>query len=150
MALDIDLRIDHSVTIDISASATPTPGAGLLLGRRGIVAGSYGVIHIEDVSADTSIDPVIFDFEITVDGGTVWQRIASIVLSADGAMAHKGPFSVPLGGIDLRDEIQGVNDLKIRVKVTLAATGSTDDFTFSSYITGANPYPQNNQVGFLP
>lgn len=139
--LDADLQIVDSVTVDISASATPAATTAFALGRRSFPTGACFVIHIEDTSDDDSIDPVRFDLEVTVDAGTTYHKVASIELKGDNSLSKAGPYSVPIGLMDFRAEVQAATDIKVRVVVVMAATGGTDDFTYSAYIGTGNPYP---------
>jgi len=145
MAFDAELQIVSSVTVDISVSATPASTTPFVLGRRGLVKKARFAVIFEDVSADTAIDPIHFYLEVSVDSGSTWHRIADIQLNGDGAASKRGPYSVPISGIDLRDETRTVNAVQLRVTVVMAATGGADDFTYSAYITGDAQFPPFNQ-----
>ena len=55
---------------------------------------------------------------------------------------------MPIPEIDMRvDQRATASNIQCRVRVTLAATGSTDDFTYDAYIGTGNPYPAFSALG---
>jgi hypothetical protein len=146
--LDVELQIVDSEVVDISENAEQL-SAAFNLGKRGIPAGTAFVIHIEETSADTNVDPVDFVLQVSVDGvPTVWHDVAAITLEGDGGVADKGPFSVPIGPLDLRVETRGV-DIYVRVAVRYADASGTDNFTYSAYLGSSNSYAHFSSAGQL-
>lgn len=137
--LDAELQIVDSYVVDIS-SATSFTTTAVQLNRRGFPKNATFVIHLEDTSTDDSIDPWRVELEVSVDGGTVWHRVAAIDFNGNSSAEHGGPFSVPIGMMDFRAEQRSTTEIQVRTRVTLAATGGADDITFSAYIGSGNEY----------
>lgn len=137
---DAELQIADSVVVDISENAEQLVTA-FAMGRRGFPEASHFVVHIEEVSGDDNIDPLKFVLQVSVDGGTTYHDVAVIDLSGANSASLKGPYSVPIGLMDFRSELRSTTEIKCRVAVRYADAAGTDDFTFSAYITGGNPFP---------
>ena len=145
MALDAELQIVDSVVVDISENAEQL-STTFDLGRRGFPRDACFVVHIEETSADTALDPIKFVLQVAVDDGTVYHDVAVIDLEGNGGASLKGPFSVPIGMMDFRAEIRSATDITVRVAVRYTDATGTDNFTYSAYIGQGNPYPHFSSV----
>lgn len=134
--LDIDLKIADSVVIDISAAATQSTGA-FNLGRGGLPRNLYFIVHVEDGTDDATAKPFLFNLEVTVDNGSTWKRVATIVTDAAKALIRE----VPVGLNDIRPEAYPSASIDVRVTVTWDATAGTNDVTFSAYLGTPQGYP---------
>lgn len=142
--LDTELQIVDSEVVDVSENASQV-SASFTLGRRGFTRDATFFIHLEAVSADTTLDPITFLLEAVVDG-TNYFPISTIKLYGNTALAKTRIWQAPIGLWDLRDEVQGINDLKVRVTAFYVDGAVTDDFTYSAYIGSPASYAHNNVI----
>jgi len=143
---DAELQIVDSEIVDISENAEQL-SATFDIGRRGFPRDAHFTVHIEDTSADTACDPVKFVLQVAVDDGTVYHDLATIDLQGNASVSKPGPYSVAIGPWDPRAEIRSATDITIRVAVRYTDAGGTDNFTYSAYITGGNPFPAYSSLG---
>ena len=152
MALDAELQIVSSQVVDVSENAeqlsTSVVTDKLNLGRRGFSRDQTFVVAIEAVvaaAAGANVVPVQFVLQASLDSGTVWFDVATISLVNAAALAKLGVWSAPIGMRDFRDEVRATDDLEVRVAVRYTNNGETDDFTYSAYLGGPNPYPSTDE-----
>lgn len=145
--LDAELQIVDSVTIDVSDSATPAASTTFQMEKRGFPRNTCFIVHIEETADDNALDPVRFELDVTVDDETSWHTVAVIELSGNGSVTKKGPYSVPVGPMDFKADVRADTKIGLRVRVVLATTGSTDDFTYSAYLGSGNPFPHFSHLG---
>lgn len=152
MALDAELQIVSSQVVDVSAGtnqlSTSVSTDKLALGRTGFPHGLNFAVVIEAVTAaaaGANVIPVEFTLQASLDGGTTWFDCSTISLTLAASLAKKGIWSAPIGPRDFRDEVHADTDLVVRVNVTYTDNAETDDFTYSAYLCGENPYRSTDQ-----
>lgn len=155
MALDAELQIVDSQVVDVSEGTNQLSTAGgsvegtnlLTLGRRGIPRDATFVVNIEAVTAaaaGANVIPVQFILQVSNDGGSAYVDVCTITLTLAASLARVGIWSKAIGLVDSRQEVRLTGDQVVRVNVTYTNNGETDDFTYSAYIAGPNPYPSDD------
>jgi len=135
--LDTLAKIATATVLDVDgggAVARTENSASFTLGRSGLVEGLNFVVHITDGTVAV-IEPAVFNLQVSVDNGSVWQTVASITASvADNPVL----LSAPAGLNDLRHEAYTPANVLLRVSVsyTGVAATQTDNVTYDAYLAG--------------
>lgn len=151
--LDAELQIVTSQVVDVSENAEQLSTAGgttehvhqLTIGRTGLPEKATFVAIIEAGESDNSVDPIYLVLQYTPDG-TNYVDIATINFVGNDSAEPLRIYSVPVGRFDWREEVRSKDVAILRVAARYPDTAGTDDFTYSAYIAGPNPYPHASIV----
>jgi hypothetical protein len=129
VALDYLMKTAETVH-DISDNVLKSAVA-VNLGKTGLIDKLACTVFITEVSAQ-AVNPVIFNFEYTLDNGANWYRHGSGTVKT---VAAKTMISFPVGFGDLVPELVPEADIDWRVTSQIPATvANADDFAWQAYL----------------
>ncbi len=136
--LDINLKIVASRTLTVNGG-TPNTSPNFVLGRGGLPEDTDFTVVLEDPTI-AAVGLVTFDFQVSVDGGTTYRRVATANI-ADAS--KKQVVAVPVGRHDIRPETFAAANIMVRVVATWTTQVSADDMIYSAYLAGPQPFKGN-------
>ncbi len=140
-ALDEDLILAGTLataqTVDISATVTLAQTA-VNLGKCGLPDQAYFVVIISVGSADASVEPVVFQLQMTDDNGSTWHTVGSITVNV---INNPAAFAVPVGLASFAPEGIASASIDIRAVANWETTAGTDDFDYRAFLAGPQSFP---------